>query len=582
VRPADPFGGLTINASPPKPDPRVDPRQRESWLNPTRENHEQRVHAEINRPEWMSSNPGESAHLMQAVLPGETRRIITQRRPEDNLFLGPVPPRGPSTGARPVTSNVPVYNPTLDQVWAGAGAGKRSGGDSDKIEGIKMTLSGSAGTMDDNPWQQMPLRNPGTLATMRDLRRAHDLNRDLSQNESTPQRWVREQQPQESHTLMGMMSSASAPPPPSQREPLTANTKTEGTSGRPEGSSQVVEEKGEKGGDGGGGEGGGGQGEGESEEGRAHAQERQRAARGPSHGQTVVEKGRLESLRQARENENLRLQMSRHTAPNSRQMADMASRVACHSIEALLKKAYRDQELDQLDEESAVNTLCLVLKMGGEFTYAHSARVLEMAMELADEYGITDEKTRRQIKGGAMLKDIGEMGLLFEGEDDEKLNAMADFMSGQDMRRAGILHDIGKIRIPPEILYKPGRLTEDEYNIMKMHPIYGEQIVYPIASLRHLCPTIRGHHERWDGKGYPDMMKGEEIPLPARVIAVADVFDALAAERPYKAGMPIDKVRAILLEGRGSHFDPDLIDAYMRVLDRRYPELARQRRKAGG
>ncbi|MCE7874904.1 HD-GYP domain-containing protein, partial [bacterium CPR1] len=281
-----------------------------------------------------------------------------------------------------------------------------------------------------------------------------------------------------------------------------------------------------------------------------------------------------------RENEIFRISLNRATGqagPPTQALNELASRHATHSIEAILKKAYREQEMGDLDEGTAVNSLGLVLKMGGEFTYAHSARVLEYSMELADELGVTDQETRKQIKYGAMLKDIGEMGVLLGKESDQKLEKMGDFLGGQDMIRAGLLHDIGKVRIPPEILYKPGRLTEEEYNIMKMHPIYGEQILYPIASLRHLCPAVRGHHERWDGKGYPDGLKEEEIPYPARIIAVADVFDALAAARPYKPGMEIEKVRGILLEGRGTHFDPELLDGFMRVLDRRYPELARKR-----
>jgi HD-GYP domain-containing protein (c-di-GMP phosphodiesterase class II) len=163
--------------------------------------------------------------------------------------------------------------------------------------------------------------------------------------------------------------------------------------------------------------------------------------------------------------------------------------------------------------------------------------------------------------------------MLLQGNPDAngRLEEFSDFLQGQDMLRAGLLHDIGKVKIPPEILYKPGKLTPEEYEIMKLHPIWGEEIVKPIASLRYLCPTIRGHHERWDGKGYPDGLEGDDIPLAARIISVADVFDALAAERPYKRGMEVKKVTAILSEGRGSHFDPFLVDAFLEVLGRRYP-----------
>ncbi|MBS2039993.1 HD-GYP domain-containing protein [bacterium] len=210
--------------------------------------------------------------------------------------------------------------------------------------------------------------------------------------------------------------------------------------------------------------------------------------------------------------------------------------------------------------------------MGGEFTAAHSARVLDLAMDLADEIGL-DEQTRRDVEGGIAYKDLGEMALLLDQESDEKMDQVAHWMSGQDLQQAGILHDIGKTRIPPEILYKPGKLSEEEYELMKLHPVLGEQMIQPIESLRHLCPVIRGHHERWDGKGYPDGLRGEQIPLGARIIAVADVFDALHAERPYKAALPVERVRSILMEGRGTHFDPALADAFGRVLERRFPEL---------
>jgi HD-GYP domain-containing protein (c-di-GMP phosphodiesterase class II) len=193
-------------------------------------------------------------------------------------------------------------------------------------------------------------------------------------------------------------------------------------------------------------------------------------------------------------------------------------------------------------------------------------------MDLADELNIQDPQTRQQIGQGAMLKDIGEMGVMLDSAPQARIDKMGSFLSNQDMRNAGLLHDVGKIRIPNEILYKPGKLTDEEYNLMKMHPIYSEQIVYPIASLRHLCPTIRAHHERWDGKGYPDQLAGQDIPMAARVLAVADVFDALSAKRPYKDAMPMAKVKQIMEEGRGTHFDPDMMDAFSRVLARRFPD----------
>ena len=260
------------------------------------------------------------------------------------------------------------------------------------------------------------------------------------------------------------------------------------------------------------------------------------------------------------------------TLPAGSKLAEFAMAHAGHSIGTLLKKAYKLDSQAQLGRDQAMLFLTLVLKLGGEFTAAHSARVLDLAMDLADEIGL-DEETRRDVEQGVAFKDLGEMALMLDEASPEKLEKMGEWLSGQDLHQAGLLHDIGKTQIPNEILYKPGKLTEEEYEVMKLHPVLGEQMIRPIESMRHLCPVIRGHHERWDGKGYPDGLAGEQIPLGARIIAVADVFDALAAERPYKASLPVEKVRAILMEGRGTHFDPSLADAFGRVLERRYPEL---------
>jgi HD-GYP domain-containing protein (c-di-GMP phosphodiesterase class II) len=138
-----------------------------------------------------------------------------------------------------------------------------------------------------------------------------------------------------------------------------------------------------------------------------------------------------------------------------------------------------------------------------------------------------------------------------------------EFLSSQELLAAGVLHDIGKIRIPQEILYKPGKLTEEEFKVMKMHPIFSAMMLYPVYPLRHLCPVVRGHHEKWDGKGYPDGLSGESIPVAARIIAIADVFDALISDRPYKKGMKWEKAKKIMVEGRGTHFDPDLLDLFL-------------------
>lgn len=295
----------------------------------------------------------------------------------------------------------------------------------------------------------------------------------------------------------------------------------------------------------------------------------------PSSGSNpLAGQARLQFPAQGQGGQALGAHLSLHSPALSAARADIATRFAGKAIHSLLKKLYDEEDLEELDEEEAVSGLGLILRLGGEFTYEHSTRVLDLALELADEVGIKDKATRREIRYGAVFCDIGELDLLLQSGDDsdKKTRSLEDFLGGQDMLRAGLLHDIGKVNIPPEILYKPDKLTPEEYEIMKMHPIWGEEIVRPIASLRYLCPTIRGHHERWDGKGYPDGLAGEAIPIAARIISVADVFDALAAERPYKRGMEVQKVRGILAEGRSTHFDPALVDSFLTIIDRRYPD----------
>ena len=170
-------------------------------------------------------------------------------------------------------------------------------------------------------------------------------------------------------------------------------------------------------------------------------------------------------------------------------------------------------------------------------TNSHNYRVALTAVRLAGAIGLPDAAVRALIKGA-------------------------------------FLHDVGKLAIPDAILLKPGRLTEAEFAVMKTHVAHGLDIVSRLAWLADARPVIGSHHEKFDGSGYLDGRGGEDIPLIARIFAIADVFDALTSERPYKAAMPLDQAVAIMAEGRGSHFDPALLDVFLALAPRLHAEIA--------
>ena len=146
-----------------------------------------------------------------------------------------------------------------------------------------------------------------------------------------------------------------------------------------------------------------------------------------------------------------------------------------------------------------------------------------------------------------------------------RLGGALDFNQKQlaNLRMAAILHDVGKIAVPEAILNKPDVLTPHEYLVMQQHPLVGETICQPLRSMRAILSTIRHHHERWDGAGYPDHLAGDQIPLDARIIAIVDAYDAMTSDRPYRSGMPPERALAILRENRGPQWDPALIDLFV-------------------
>ena len=178
-------------------------------------------------------------------------------------------------------------------------------------------------------------------------------------------------------------------------------------------------------------------------------------------------------------------------------------------VRSLLKVKHLTDELE--NAETVLFSLALGVEAKDPYTEGHCERLSAFSFQL----------------GAAM------------GLPEEELTAL---------RRGGVLHDIGKIAIPDTILAKPGPLTEDEWAIMREHPLIGERICKPLKTLKLVLPIIRHHHEKWNGSGYPDGLKGEEIPVTARVLQVVDVYDALTTKRPYKPGLPQERVFEIMQE----------------------------------
>jgi len=193
--------------------------------------------------------------------------------------------------------------------------------------------------------------------------------------------------------------------------------------------------------------------------------------------------------------------------------------------------------------------------------------ILKTMIELVERRDYTTgghiERTTYYL--GILLKAMQEHDLQKEKISSWNLNLML---------RSAQLHDLGKIAIKDNILQKPGKLTDEEFEEIKKHTVVGKEIIEKIKKnseegtfLEHAEIFAATHHEKWDGSGYPKGLKGEEIPLQGRLLAIADVYDALVSERPYKKGLPHEKAVDIIKESKGTHFDPKLVDLFLSVSD---------------
>jgi diguanylate cyclase (GGDEF)-like protein/putative nucleotidyltransferase with HDIG domain len=188
---------------------------------------------------------------------------------------------------------------------------------------------------------------------------------------------------------------------------------------------------------------------------------------------------------------------------------------------------------------ATIKSLALAIDAKDQYTHQHILRVQRYAVATAKHIGIT-------------------------GIELEAINTGA------------LLHDIGKLGVPEYVLLKPGRLTDDEFAKIKKHPEIGAAILDPVEFPWPVLPVVRSHHEKWDGTGYPDGLKGEEIPLTARILAVADVYDALTSSRSYRSAWTHERACEVITKDRGTHFDPVVADAFLEVITGVVEEMARE------
>jgi len=180
---------------------------------------------------------------------------------------------------------------------------------------------------------------------------------------------------------------------------------------------------------------------------------------------------------------------------------------------------------------ATIKSLALAIEAKDKYTRGHSSRVVEYALIIADELGISEAEK-------------------------------------ENLKIAGILHDIGKIAIPDSILEKPGKLTEEEYEIIKKHPDLGVNILKPLSFLKPILPLILHHHERVDNNGYHHI-SNEKIPLASKILSVADSYDAMTSDRPYRKAYPKEKAIQELKDNSGTQFDPKVVEALLRGLEKR-------------
>lgn len=198
----------------------------------------------------------------------------------------------------------------------------------------------------------------------------------------------------------------------------------------------------------------------------------------------------------------------------------------------------------------ALNRVQSILQLKSYIDHQAESVVLSLARSLEAKDPGTEGHSERLV--GYVIQFAKHLGL---SEDDIEA-----------LRLASLVHDIGKVSVPDSVLFKPGRLTEDEMAIMRQHPIVGESICAPLKSFRKALPAIRHHHERMDGSGYPDGLIGDQIPFAASLLQIVDIYDALTTDRPYRKAMPQEWALAVMMsEAHRGWLDPSLVGKFMQI-----------------
>ena len=197
-------------------------------------------------------------------------------------------------------------------------------------------------------------------------------------------------------------------------------------------------------------------------------------------------------------------------------------------VAVALSNAILVDDLDQLNW-GTMKALARTVDAKSSWTAGHSSRVTDMALKIGAEMKLPPNKL-------------------------------------EDLHRAALLHDIGKVGVPVSILDKPGALDDNEYAIIKNHPAIGVRILEPITAYKDILPIVLQHHERYDGKGYPSGISGDEIDIGARILAVADTFDAVRSDRPYRKGWDIERVIDLVAKEAGHQFDPEVVEAFLEIM----------------